>query len=574
MTLKSCFLVRMATRKFNQDDLEDYDDAEYYEEEEDWEETERDQEEYNIVDTSKTKKQQSTQSGAKSKQPEPQKAVPKAPTLSIPLQQSVPSTTLQGFTLNQQNKLRSFASEIGAPYPLSTWFVEKFSKQPNGLAVSKLELEKAPGSPPAVFVVIGHVDAGKSTLMAQLVGRFAAEKTTPALSKQRSGRSGSFNNMAWEMDVGQDERDHGVTIDAKSKPLLIGDRQFVAIDAPGHADYVPSMLLGAMQADAAVLVIDCVKFDSGFSRGGQTKEHVSLIRALGIHQLVVVLNKIDAIDPEDRFEELETIKAQLRDFVLGEMRFSNVDFVPLSAIMAQNIFEPLYPEDAETLCLVDALLKLKPKPHGPMHHSVCIPIADVNGDKISGRVECGSVHEKERLLVLPSRQLVQLLAGSGDRCPGSYLEAVPFTFVDTSLTGSLSPTNGSSAVYIHPGSVLVDPLFALQRIECVESFHARILVINDDFMPIVRGQSVTINVHTAMVDASIARIVGKIKEETSLAPAKCLVKGDVAIVEISLRKGSSIVIEPDCSTRVTGRVVIRDRGITIAAGLIVSPPSH
>jgi translation elongation factor EF-1alpha len=55
-----------------------------------------------------------------------------------------------------------------------------------------------------------------------------------------------------------------------------------------------------------------------------------------------------------------------------------------------------------------------------------------------------------------------------------------------------------------------------------------------------------------------------------MGPAKCLVKGDVAVVEISVRKGAMIVVEPDCTSRVTGRVVLRDRGVTIAAGLIVS----
>ena len=51
-----------------------------------------------------------------------------------------------------------------------------------------------------------------------------------------------------------------------------------------------------------------------------------------------------------------------------------------------------------------------------------------------------------------------------------------------------------------------------------------------------------------------------------------MVKGDLALVEISLRKGSVLVVEPDAEQhRVTGRVVIRDRGVTIAAGLVVNP---
>lgn len=541
----------MATRTFNEDDLADYDDWD-----EEWEEKDEADNGYTVVEENKITRPV--------KQPVAPKVVAPKPVLQIPVQ----TTSVSGFTINRVSKLRSFNDELRAGYPVSTWFLEKFSKQ--GIPQANAELEKPAPQPPTVFVVIGHVDAGKSTLMAQLVTKYGKDHIQPKLDHQASGRknrnrSGSQNNMAWELDVGQDERDHGVTIDAKSKSLAIDDREFVAIDAPGHADYVPSMLLGAMQADAAVLVIDSVKFDSGFSRGGQTKEHVSLIRSLGIHQLVVVLNKIDAIDPDDRVCELESIKSQLTDFIIDEMRFGKIDFVPISAIQGLNIFDPLYPEDEETMCLKSALMQLQPKPHGPAHHSVCVPIVDVNGDKLSGRVEAGSVHEKEKLMVLPSKQMITLSAGKG---PGSYLESVSFSFTEN--TGQSSPSSCGASALIHPGSVLVDPVFPIPNLEAVEMFFARILVINDDFMPIVKGQTVTVNVHTSMIDAAISKIVGKVKEGGVMGPAKCLVKGDVAVVEISVRKGAMIVVEPDCASRVTGRVVLRDRGVTIAAGLIVS----
>ena len=544
----------MATRKFNDDDLEDYDDWG----EEDWNE---DEQGYEIVEENVISKPKKVVSQPpKIVTQKEQKVIPQVP--KGPPAAAVPVTShpITGFTNNQLAKLRKFNEELKSSFQVSSWFLEKYSK--DGVVAAKSEIDKPPPCPPpTVFVVIGHVDAGKSTLMAQLISKFGTEH-----EKSSRSRSGSANNMAWELDVGQDERDHGVTIDAKSKPLAIDSRPFVAIDAPGHADYVPSMLLGAMQADAAVLVIDCVKFDSGFSRGGQTKEHVSLIRALGIKQLVVVLNKIDALDPEDRLEELESIKVQLIDFVSDEMRFGKIDFIPISAIQNLNIFSPLYPEDPESVCLKQALLRLNPKPHGPWHHSVCIPVVDVNGDKVSGRIESGSVREKEKLLVLPSNQLIQLQVGKEARGPGSYLEGVTYSFVDNG--GGASPTSSGTAALIHPGSVIVDPIFPLEKIASVEIFFARILVINDDFMPIVRGQSVTVNVHTAMSDAIVSRIVGKVKEGGVLGPAKCLVKGDVAVVEIAVRK--MIVVEPDCNTRVTGRVVLRDRGVTIAAGLIVS----
>ena len=392
---------------------------------------------------------------------------------------------------------------------------------------------------------------------------------TPKIEKKKATES----SLAWELDVGADEREHGVTIDSKSRQLFINGREFVAIDAPGHADFVPSMLLGAMQADAAVMVIDCVKFDAGFSRGGQTKEHLSLIRALGIAQLIVVLNKMDQIDSEDRFERLAIIKSQLVDF-LGEIKLGKhlIGFVPCSAITGENLFQGEKISQDKYFSLEEALTRLKVGnsscSSSPINHSVCIPIADVgdnnhkNQTTISGRIECGSVREGEKLMVLPSRQVVYI-RGQKIRGPGAYLEGV-----EVELAGD------GTQVDVHAGSVIVDAIFPIPGIQVVEIFFAKILVINDDFMPIVRGQTVTVNVHTAMMDASISKLVRRDGNGTA-NKIKCLVKGDVAVVEITLR--NQIVVEPtdfDLAQpphqRVTGRVVLRDRGLTIAAGRVVS----
>lgn len=590
----------MATKGYHEDDLVDYYDEDYEEEEGDWEQEEADRETYQFVE--KKKKSGSppvapkvTPTPSQPKLISPKNSFVKQISSGSSSQLSLPQSALTpgppvGYTSNQLAKLGQLNSDIGANYQVSTWFLEKCSKLPaaEAVAAGKEGLDN-PNFPKeksntqhysqTVFVVIGHVDAGKSTLNAQLVKAFGTPDTGISAKHAAVSKSGKSKtrgtNLAWELDVASDEREHGVTIDSKSKSLVIDDRHFVAIDAPGHADYVPSMLLGAMQADAAVLVIDCVKFDSGFSRGGQTKEHVALIRSLGINQLVVVLNKTDMMDPDDRAEELETIICQLDDFIFEEMKFSknSVKFVPVSAINNDNV-SARAPHHQQ--CLKDALLALKPKNHGPIHHTVCVPIVDVSGDRFSGRIECGSVHAGEKLLILPSRQLVTINAGHGPAAhqtyfPGNYLESVQFSLQDAS--GSLSPT---SSGFIHPGSVLVDPLYPLERIQVVETFLVRILVINDDFMPIVKGQSVTMNCHTAMIDGFVSRLVAKVPQHHSEEPAKkpsvpkCLVKGDVGIVELTVRKGASIVVEPDTNTRVTGRVVIRDRGVTIAAGLVVS----
>jgi hypothetical protein len=130
------------------------------------------------------------------------------------------------------------------------------------------------------------------------------------------------------------------------------------LDAPGHKDFVPNMIMGAAQADAAVLVIDGSPggFESSFhpstpahsgerctptGEGGQAREHVRVARSVGIKQIAVVVTKLDMCGYDKRrFDEVRTALAPF----LAECGFREPQWLPACAPDGQNVTAP--PTDA------------------------------------------------------------------------------------------------------------------------------------------------------------------------------------------------------------------------------------
>jgi peptide chain release factor subunit 3 len=163
------------------------------------------------------------------------------------------------------------------------------------------------------LVFIGHVDAGKSSLGGAILYAtgMVDERTMEKFKREakEAGRESWY--LSWALDLTREERSKGKTVEVGRAFFETEKRRYTVLDAPGHKNYVPSMIGGASQADVGILVISARKgeYETGFEKGGQTREHAVLAKTQGVNKLVVVINKMD--DPtvewsKERYDECTT----------------------------------------------------------------------------------------------------------------------------------------------------------------------------------------------------------------------------------------------------------------------------
>jgi len=194
------------------------------------------------------------------------------------------------------------------------------------------------------LVVIGHVDHGKSTLVGHMLFRlgYIDEKKMKELEEQAKAKGKESFKFAWILDKMKEERERGITIDLTFMKFETKRYVFTIIDAPGHRDFVKNMITGASQADAAVLVVSARKgeFEAGMSQEGQTREHLLLAKTMGIDQIIVAVNKMDAPDVKYSKERYEQIVNVMKKFMksLG-YPVDKIPFIPVSAWLGDNLIE-------------------------------------------------------------------------------------------------------------------------------------------------------------------------------------------------------------------------------------------
>lgn len=224
------------------------------------------------------------------------------------------------------------------------------------------------------------------------------------------GRESWF--FSWALDTGNEEREKGITVECGQAFFETDKRRYTLLDAPGHKNYVPSMISGANQADVAMLVISARKgeFETGFEKGGQTREHATLVKTAGVKKLVVVVNKMD--EPtvkwdKARYDEIvEKVSPFLRQ--CGFNLKTDVTFMPVSGFTGANLKDPLtkavcpWYDGPSLLQFLDNMPTLDRRLNGPFLMPITGKFREM-GTIITGKIESGRVAKGDSLFIMPNK---------------------------------------------------------------------------------------------------------------------------------------------------------------------------
>ncbi|MEM2200194.1 MAG: elongation factor 1-alpha, partial [Thermoplasmata archaeon] len=254
-------------------------------------------------------------------------------------------------------------------------------------------------------VFIGHVDHGKSTTVGRLLLDTGAidPRIIEQYRKEAVEKGKATFEFAWVMDRLKEERERGVTIDVAHKEFQSNKYYITIIDAPGHRDFVKNMITGTSQADAAILVVSAKE---GVQE--QTREHTFLARALGVPQIVVAINKMDATTPPYSQDAYNNVKTEMEK-LLKTVGYRDVIFVPISGYVGDNVVKPspnLPWYKGPTLVEAFDMLKI---PEKPIDKPLRIPVQDVYsitgiGTVPVGRVETGVLNVNDTVIFMPANK--------------------------------------------------------------------------------------------------------------------------------------------------------------------------
>jgi bifunctional enzyme CysN/CysC len=400
----------------------------------------------------------------------------------------------------------------------------------------------APVSPAAGLLRVmtcGSVDDGKSTLMGRLLYD----------SGQLTDEQSDVTDLALLMDGLLDERTQGITIDVAYRHLELEGRRLLLADTPGHEQYTRNMVTAASDADLALLLIDATQ---GITV--QTRRHLFIVHLMCVPQLVLLINKMDAVDyNEKRFSEIH----EKLQSILKELAFDgDHQAVPISALKGDNVLwrSSQMPWYQGTTLKDNFITATKRRDEGKPAFAVQAIRRDASGHRwYAGSAQNGQFTVGDSVQVARSRASTQI---------SRIINA----------DGELSSAGPSAAVclQLHPevdvsrGDVLIDPH---QPLELSAQCEATLIWMDEHAG--VAGRQYEIKLATQHTVATLTHIKHTLDLEHFTQQASATI-GLNDIATCTLAMVQPLVFTPYTESRAMGSFILIDRQsqATVAAGLI------
>ncbi|KAI9190494.1 translation termination factor GTPase eRF3 [Blastocladiella emersonii ATCC 22665] len=417
------------------------------------------------------------------------------------------------------------------------------------------------------IVFIGHVDAGKSTMGGHILflTGMVDKRTMEKYEKEakEAGRESWY--LSWALDTNKEERAKGKTVEVGRAHFETDSRKYTILDAPGHKNYVPNMIGGASQADVAVLVISARRgeFETGFERGGQTREHAMLVKTTGVKKLIVVINKMD--DPtvawsKERYDEC---KSKLLPYLksCGYNPKTDLEFLPVSGYSGANLKDRVDPK----LCpyyngpsLLEVLDNI-PVDHKLAHQPLLMPISEKFKDMgtiVMGKLEAGRIMKGQQVMVVPNNIKGEVLTVMIDEDEVTAAQAGDNVNVKL---------KGIEEEDIVNGAVLCS---AAKPVTAVTTFEAQLLILESKTI-IAAGYEAVLHIHNAIEDVVLDCLLHTVDKKTgkrTKKPPQFVKKGSMCIARLACSR--PVVLDTFKNNPQLGRFTLRCESVTIAMGKV------
>ena len=412
------------------------------------------------------------------------------------------------------------------------------------------------------IIFVGHVDHGKSTTVGRLMydSGILPEQELRKLKELAKSLGKAGFEFAFVMDNLKEERERGVTIDLAHKKFVTDKFEYTIIDAPGHKDFIKNMITGTSQADVAILVVAA---SDGVME--QTKEHLFLCRTLGVKQLAVAVNKMDAIKyDEKRFNEVKTEVQNLLKKV--GYKLEQVPILAIASLVGDNIVKKSTNMSWYKGPTLREQLDLFKAPEKPTNLPLRLPIQDVYnitgiGVVPVGRVETGVMKVNDKIIIVPAREGKGIVGEikSIEMHHESIQQAEPGDNIGFNVRGIGKKDIARGDVL---GHVTNPPTV-------VKEFTAQIIVLNHPTV-LTAGYTPVFHIHTAQVACRIEKLERQLDPATGQTIKEnpdMLKNGDAAVIKVVPTK--PIVIEKQKDIPHMSSFAVRDAGNTVAAGICI-----